>query len=395
MKILTDDRVSAIAATTGALGTHTTDLVQNDRPRQAFISTSIEETLTFTLTCDSTHPADGFFVHGGLFDSATWDLQTTGGSSIESGTLSVVIAGQSNLPSNPNTRNVFFLGTSNFLKPEFVSFTTPQTSNCKILITMLSDVDRRDYNTQGNSIATWVKDTATSGHFEDSNSDPVNVINHGFVFVGSQLKVAGDLIASTTVGDVTVTTDSIVLSTFTVSSGDTVTVNSGFTLTVTEFLYSQITAIVGDGTSTGAITLSNDVSNIDVAELINPVKLGIFRCGTFLDLPNPQAGITRQLIDYSVQRPTINGGMTNQNRNVGQSVDFNIMATNAEAVSIEDFARTFRSKPFAILWAASMATAQDEKTRYSGFFYLSGFPQFTLLPRANYQSIDIQLTEIV
>jgi len=395
MKIIHDDRVSSIAVTQGALGTHTVDLVQNDRPRQSFISSAISETITFQIDANATHSADGFFLHGGLFDSGSWDLQTTGGSSIENGALTVDFAGESDLGDNPNTLNTYFQGTSNLIKPEFVTFTTSQTADCQLVLQLTSSTDRRDQNTIGNPIASWVKDTGTTGRFLDSDTNAVNVINHGLVFIGSFLKISGAVLPSTAITDTTVSVDSVAESVYTVNSGVTVTVNSGITLLISNFLYAQITSIVGDGTTTGAITVDQDVTTLDIEDLVNPNKLGVFRCGSILDLPNPQVGAMRQLTDYSVKRLTQNGGMNYTNRNTGQNVSLSLMATNSEARDFEDFCKVFRSKPFPVLWAASMLTAQNEETRYSGFFYLTGFPSFTLLPRAAYQSINCTLTELL
>lgn len=396
MKILTDDRVSSIAVSGGALGTHTTDLMQNDRPRQAFISTSISETLTFQLSADSTHPVDGFFIHGGLFDSGGWSLQETNGTEIESGTLTADYAGESNLASNPNTKNIFFTGTSNLLYSEFISFTTQQTTNRQLVLQLSTSTDRRNSNAEGNAINSWAKDTGTTGRFLDSDSNAVNIIEHSFVFIGSHIKVSGAVVIQTTTSDVNITENSIALSPFTVSSGDTVTVNSPYTFLISNALTAQITNIVGDGTTTGAITVDVDVTTLDVGELVNPVKLGIMRCGTFLDMPNPRFdSVTRKIQDYSIKRRTRNGGLTYTLRNAGQSISMNTIATTAQAENFEDHAKVYRSKPFPVLWAEDMLSDQDEGTRYSGFFFFSNAPSFTLFKRGNYQSIDFELTEVV
>mgnify|MGYP001358752329 CR=1 FL=1 len=120
MKILDQDRTSSVAGGTTLSGFPATN-VENDRPRQPWISTTqSSETFTISLDCDAQNPAQALFLHGLMADSCTWVLKNNGGSTVDSGTLDMSYPAESNQSGNPNSLNTYFVNQAHLRRSFFV-----------------------------------------------------------------------------------------------------------------------------------------------------------------------------------------------------------------------------------------------------------------------------------
>ena len=157
----------------------------------------------------------------------------------------------------------------------------------------------------------------------------------------------------------------------------------------------QVTKIVGDGSGTGGITLSGSPSSGAVTKILNPIKLGIFRMGTVLNVGNPQIGLRKSFQDYSFKKALNNGGYTQTQRNLVSIYSVTGFLTRDEVSEVVAHYRAYRSKPFPALVLDSMPDAQSESTNYSGFFYMPEAPTVTFSDkRVDRQTINFRLREI-
>ena len=213
--------------------------------------------------------------------------------------------------------------------------------------------------------------------------------------MGCQIVTGGSAISSTISENTTLTSDSSAVSPLTVEDGITLTVADGVTLTVVDD-FPQVESYTGGGIGTSSVTLSNDLASGSISSIINPIRLGVIRCGETVNLPNPQIGVAKSIDDYSVKRKMVNGGYTYELRNVGKSININLKLTNSQADSLDKFARAYRGKPFSALFLESMATNQNPSTRYSGFYYFSSSPSFNFNQNnANHVSASFSLSEVL
>ena len=220
-------------------------------------------------------------------------------------------------------------------------------------ITMTTSTDRKDSAVSGDNIGYWVQDSGATGRFKASSgaSDYVNTNDHGNVRLGSHVTIGG-----------------------------------------TSY---QITKIIGNGTTSGAITLSGSASSATVTQMLNPIKLGIFRMGSVLNVSNPQVGAQKSFDDFSYKRPLIDGGYTQIQRNVVSIYAVGSIMPRSEAENFINHYRAFRSKPFPVLVFDSMPSGQSENVKYSGFFYLPEPPQVSYsFKQAEFQNITFRLREV-
>jgi hypothetical protein len=136
----------------------------------------------------------------------------------------------------------------------------------------------------------------------------------------------------------------------------------------------QVTKIVGDGTGVGDVELSSAASDATVSAIKHPIKLGIARAGSVLNIENPQLGLSRNFTDYSVRRPLLNGGYSETQRNICKGFDVSAMLSDSNAQNFEGFYRAFRSRPFPAIIAEGFDSARNENTRMAGFYYLRSAP---------------------
>lgn len=399
MRILHQDRATAITAGSTLTGFDIAN-VQDDQPRNTWIAgaTRVGETVTITLNASASYPIQSFFLHGLLADECTWELYnaTTGGSVIDSGTLDLDPPFKSDLSGNPNTGNVYFFNQAQILRSIFVNFTTELTQAGRLVLTFSSNVSVQNQTISGAQVASWIKDsddgTYSYGRLLDSGASAINIVENGRINVGSY--IAAPQINSDVTSDVTVNADLLAQSPVTISDNVTLTIDDTYTLTITEAIVTgQILTITGDGTGTGAIKLDGVLPTGAIATVYNPIRLGIARVGSCLELPNPQSASTA-MVDYSTRRQTSTGSYTFQQLGVGRRVSITMVTTTAQKNLIEDFARGYRAKPFAVQWLDSMPTGFEEEYRANLFGYLPNLPALNIINR-EISAVQLTFEEVI
>ena len=264
-----------------------------------------------------------------MADSGTWSFQNANGSTVhESGTLTTTDIASSDIAGNTNTLNNYFDGQDNSLLSEFITFSNPQTTTCRLVLTLSTSTNRKGQNIKGNSIASWDRASSTTGRFKDSSNAVINLRDFGRLLVGSQIVQGGEVINSPISTNATITQDSVSLSAFEVNSGVTFSVTSGVTFSVRD-QFPQVQSYTGAGTASGSVTISADLEAGAVSSILNPIRLGILRCGDTLDLPNPQTGLQKGLSDYSIKRRLTNGGYSFEKRNIGKTITMSLILSNS------------------------------------------------------------------
>lgn len=442
MKVLTDDRQISIAATASPLSaSFALANVNTDRPRQEYIADESSDTITVSCAADASNAVDAIFVSGTMFDSGTYTLKNTGGSTVESGSFTATDITSSNNNGNANTLNTFYKNQSRVQYPEFISFTNSQTANCSVDLALSSTTDRKALQVEGNAIASWEQDSGATGRFLDSASNAINLENHGQIYVGSLISTidasinnptdgndytissatslgtpftitsgdtvtvsGGGSITNPTSGNETISSNASTTTPYTITSGDTVTIDSGVTVTVggegivlTILATSgdvQILQWTGDGTAAGSVTLGSALSSMDVNSIFNPLKIGIIRCGTITSFANPRVGYSKTFSNFSISRPLSNGGYSYTQRNVAKTQNFSLLIAATDWDTWQAFFYAYRNKPFAILSAVGMPVGQNEKTQFSSFCYMAAPPNVSW-ETADYVNVEIIINEVL
>ncbi len=401
MKILHDDRTTSITATTPfSASNFPIANVQNDKINSRYIPSAAIGGTTATITANfdgsASNKVQAFFVAGLMADSATYSFENSDGTTVhETGSLTTADLVNSDIGGNKNTLNNYFVGQDNYTLSQFIVFDNPQSADCRLVITLTTSTDRKSQTSNGQAIASWEKTASTTGRFLDSTGTVVNLRDHGRVLVGSQIAIGGASISSIVATNTTISAASVAVSPLTINTSVTLTIATGITVSIVTS-FPQISSYTGSGTAAGSVTLSEDLTTQAVTSIINPIRVGIFRGGSVLDMPNPQIGLTNSLTDYSTRRRLTNGGYQYKQFNIGKSVGLSFILTNAELRTFEDFVRAYRSKPFAGLFITDMASAQEPTTRYSGFYYLQSAPEtsFDIGKTASNVSTSFTLNEI-
>ena len=378
MKILHDDRTTSITATSSFNANFPISNVQDDRINARYIPSAAIGGTTATITANfdgsSSNKVQAFFVAGLMADTTTYSFENADGSTVhETGALTTADLVNSDIGGNKNTLNNYFVGQDNYTLSQFIVFDNPQSADCRLVVTLTTSTDRKSQTSNGQAIASWEKTASTTGRFLDSSGAAVNLRDHGRVLVGSQIAIGGASIASIVATDTTISANSVAVSPLTINAGVTLTVATGKTVSIVTS-FPQISSYTGSGTAAGSITLSSDLNTQAVTSIINPIRVGIFRGGSVLNMPNPQIGLSNSLVDYSTRRRLTNGGYQYKQFNIGKSVSLSFILTNAEMQGFEDFVRAYRSKPFSALFLDDMVAGQEPTTRYSGFYYLQSAP---------------------
>ena len=343
MKILHDDRTTSITATAPFSSTNfPIGNVQNDKINSRYIPSAAAPggttaTVTANFAGTSNNKVQAFFVAGLMADSATYSFQNANGSTVhETGTLTTADLVNSDIGGNKNTLNNYFVGQDNYTLSQYIVFANPQSADCRLVVTLTTSTDRKSQTSNGQAIASWSKTASGTGRFLDAAGSVVNLRDHGRVLVGSQVVVGGDSIASIVATNTTLSANTVAVSPLSINASVTLTIAANVTLTIA-ISFPQISSYTGSGTAAGSVTLSEDLSTQAVASIINPIRMGIFRGGSVLDLPNPQIGLTNSLTDYSTRRRLTNGGYQYKQFNIGKSVGLSFILTNAESQTFEDF----------------------------------------------------------
>lgn len=380
MKILHDDRTTTITATAPFSSNFPISNVQDDKINSRYIPSAefhgTNATITANFDGSSNNKVESFFVAGLMADTATYSFQNANGSSvIETGTLKTADLVNSDIAGNSNTLNNYWVGQDNYTLSQFVILDNPQSADCRLVITLQTGTDRKSQTSNGVAIASWQQGADLKhGRFLDATGAVVNLRDHGRAIVGSQILTFGVSLNSTVESNTTVSVDSVAVTPLSINSGVTLTISANQTLTIV-IQFPQISSYTGSGTAVGSVTISSDLTSQTVTGIINPIRLGILRCGSVLDMPNPQIGVSNPLVDYSTRRRLTNGGYQYKQFNIGKSVGLSFILTNSKLKEFENFVRAYRSKPFSALFLDDMTSGQEPSTRYSGFYYLQSAPE--------------------
>ena len=222
---------------------------------------------------------------------------------------------------------------------------------------LTTSTDVKDLAISGDNIGYWKQDSGTTGRFakdstEAGNSNFINVNNHGNIMIGSHITVGG-----------------------------------------TSY---QVTKIVGDGTGSGAITLSGTFTSGAITQILNPIKVGVFQIGTVVRTDNPRYGMQKAFIDYSFKNDLNNGGYSQTQRNVATLYSISLLINRTQSEALIDHYRAYRSKPFPVLVLNDMPTAQNEEKTYSGLFYFQESPNINYgFKEGELQSLNFRLREVL
>ena len=392
MQILQDDLISAVSSSASHLSaTYPIGNVQDDIPSLPYICNAT--TCTITLTVASGMQA--LFLSGLQADSGIIELVT---STNNSGQIDINTIPYSSLAE-------LATGTSQRISPEWFSFTVATAENtisspyaggtiseytqgpttlvlegnltlaadlvltdssnsiqristgaalgaATVKLVFTTSTDRKDSPVSGNAIYQWDQSSGVAGRFEDSSGAAVNLNNFVNVMIGSICTIGG-----------------------------------------TDY---QVSKIIGDGTGASDVELSSAASDATVTVIKHPIKLGIARAGSVLNIENPQLGLSRTFTDYSVRRPLLNGGYSETQRNICKGFDVSAMLSDSNAQNFEGFYRAFRSKPFPAIIAEGFDSARNENTRMAGFYYLRSAPSMAYATHSgSYTQTEFQIHEVI
>ena len=393
MQILQDDLISAVSSSASHLSaTYPIGNVQDDIPSLPYICNVTSCTITLTVASGM----QALFLSGLQADSATVQLVT---STDDSGQIDINTTPYSSLAE-------LATGSSQRISPEWFSFTVATAANtisspyaggtiseytqgpttlvlagdltlaadlvltdsansiqristgaaltaATVKLVLTTSTDRKDSPVSGNAIYQWYQEAAgVAGRFEDSSGAAVNLNDFANVMIGS------------------------------------ICTNGG-----TDY---QVVKIIGDGTGVGDVELSSAASDATISAIKHPIKLGIARAGSVLNIENPQLGLSRSFTDYSVRRPLLNGGYSETQRNVCKGFDVSAMLSDSNVQSFEGFYRAFRSKPFPAIIAEGFASARNENTRMAGFYYLRSAPSMVYATHSgSYTQTEFQIHEVI
>jgi len=393
MQILQDDLISAVLSSASHLSaTYPIGNVQDDIPSLPYICNATSCTITLTVSSGM----QALFLSGLQADSATVQLVTA---TDDSGQIDINTTPYSSLAE-------LATGSSQRISPEWFSFTVATAANtisspyaggtiseytqgpttlvlagnltlaadlvltdsansiqristgaaltaATVKLVLTTSTDRKDSPVSGNAIYQWDQEAAgVAGRFEDSSGAAVNLNNFANVMIGSIVTISG-----------------------------------------TDY---QVVKIIGDGTGASDVELSSAASDATVSAIKHPIKLGIARAGSVLNIENPQLGLSRSFTDYSVRRPLLNGGYSETPRNICKGFDVSAMLSDSNAQNFEGFYRAFRSKPFPAIIAEGFDSGRNENTRMAGFYYLRSAPSMSYATHSgSYTQTEFQIHEVI
>lgn len=96
------------------------------------------------------------------------------------------------------------------------------------------------------------------------------------------------------------------------------------------------------------------------------VYAGVCRCGTLIDLPDPQYGLKQQRQDYSIKKELSNGGLYVYNRNMPRKYDLSFIVPTADFDTIDNLFLANGSLPLAFLLSDNI----NLDDQWSGFFHM-------------------------
>ena len=285
---------------------------------------------TITLRVAVSGASDSIFLDGWLADSGSYDLDVAGSpTSLSAAQL------QDRFGFKPWGQDM-----QKRKKPLFISGLSFSST---VDLTLTTSVDVKDMPMKGASIAKWAKVGTATGNFTDASDNIINVLEHGQVLLGGWV-------------------DSL-----------------------------QIEGITGDGTASGAITLSSDLASGSITALNLPVQLGVVKVGTSSDFSNPQ-GLTRDFTDFSTVRTGTTGFRQVTKRGVSQMITAQGIYTQAQADDLVGIAAAHRGEPVAVQLLESMTTERDSEAVFGAI----SIPQDTFAtPTGTYRNLSFTITEVL
>ena len=274
MKLIKDNKITAITASAGAFGTdYGIANVQSNAPQHFYIADAA--TCTITVLCAG---AEGFFMSGLLADTCLVSIKDASAAVLKTVTVDCT---QSSMGESGKNQNVL-------IAPVWVD--CPANTN-SIELMLTSPVEHR--GSIANFLATGSGDT---GRFVNADSSAV------FYPDTPDLRVGG--IVNTTL---------------------------------------QIKRLDGSGSETEAARLSSAPSSIPITSIKNPLRVGVIRAGSILELSNPQQGITEKITDFS--RVQNAGRIQHQiPGEISRAWDAQLNVPKAEAQNFMDFYTAKRSR---------------------------------------------------
>ena len=285
---------------------------------------------TITLRVAVSGASDSIFLDGWLADSGNYDLDAAGSpTSLSAAQL------QDRFGFKPWGQDM-----QKRKKPLFISGLSFSST---VDLTLATSVDVKDTPMKGASIAKWAKVGAATGNFTDASDNIINVLEHGQVLLGGWV-------------------DSL-----------------------------QIEGITGDGTASGAITLSSDLASGSITAINLPVQLGVVKVGTSSDFSNPQ-GLTRDFTDFSTVRTGTTGFRQVTKRGVSQIITAQGIYTQAQADVLVGIAAAHRGEPVAVQLLEGMTTERDSEAVFGAI----SIPQDTFAtPTGTYRNLSFTITEVL
>lgn len=318
--------------------------IESNQPQERFSSTSASVTIRVNVSGSS----DSFFLDGWHFVSGSYSLD--GGAAVNFSATQL---------ENRFEFKPWGVNLSKRRKPIYISGLSFSSTLDLILNTDRTTTAGKFMNQQleGNAIDDWapyIYDT-TTGNFRDANNVRVNLIDHGYVFPNTVIK----------------------LSSASNPSGTNYT----------------IVSIVGDGTTDGAVRLSasRPGTSFTVDELAPPISLGILRVGNSTDFANPQS-LSRNYEDFSTVRTGTSGFRQVTKRGIAQTINVQGVYTQAQADDLIGIAAAKRGEPVPIQITESMTTERDLQAVFGAITIPT---DAYATPTGTYRNLNFSITEVL
>ena len=393
MQIIESNLISSVSSSEGNLDSFPIANISTDIPSQEYICDATS--CTITINIDS--GMKGFFISGLMADSASMGISISGAS----GTITVSTDDYSDIKE-------LAIGQEIRISPEYFNFevdgssitraTSPNTltaATVTLSLTTSTDLKNTPASANTNAIYQWDHDSVGFGRFEDSSVNAVNLNDFANVLVGSIITRGSDYQVSKIIGDGTAT-NAVQLADLSAT-----TITSPFSGTISVDSFGPTTLeINGDVTLAANLTLSDYAgtppADGTVTAIKNPIKLGIARAGSVLDVENPQQGFSQSFTDYSIKRTINDGGYDQTQRNTTKNFDAQIPMTDANAQSFISFYRANRSRPFPAILIDGLDSNRDGTTRLAGFFYCPNAPGINFISHSGeVKTISLSFREVI
>ena len=285
---------------------------------------------TITIQVAVSGSSDSIFLDGWLADSGSYDLDSAG-----SATSLTAVQLQDRFGFKPWGQDL-----QKRKKPLYISGLSFSST---VDLTLTTSVDVKASPMRGASIAKWAKVGTATGNFTDSSDNVINVLEHGQVLLGGWV-------------------DSL-----------------------------QIEGITGDGTSSGAITLSSDLASGSITAINLPVQIGVVKVGNSSDFNNPQT-LTRDFTNFSTIRTGTTGFRQVTKRGISQLITVQGIYIQAQADNLVGIAAAYRGEAVAMQLLESMTTERDSEAVFGAI----SIPQDSFVtPTGTYRNLSYTITEVL